>query len=59
MEVKLFPLELDIDGRTIFVAHPWPMNLDDILSGIYEGMAFMWVAISFEKMLVITPITSN
>ncbi|MFQ5804443.1 MAG: hypothetical protein ACE5JQ_16255 [Candidatus Methylomirabilales bacterium] len=59
MEVKLFPLELDIDGRTIFVAHPWPMNLDECLSGFYQCMAFSWVAISFEKMLVITPITSN
>ncbi|MFQ5881475.1 MAG: hypothetical protein ACE5I9_03225 [Candidatus Methylomirabilales bacterium] len=59
MDVKLFPLMLDIDGRAIMLAHPWPLNLDEILSGFYEGMAFTWVVIFFEKILLITPITFN
>ncbi|MFQ5658193.1 MAG: hypothetical protein ACE5G5_11670, partial [Candidatus Methylomirabilales bacterium] len=59
MDVKLFPLMLDGDGKTIVLAHPWPIDLDDILSGIYEGIALRWVVIFFGKLLVITPITFN
>jgi hypothetical protein len=59
MDVKFFPLTLEIDGKRIVVAHPWPMNLDNSLYGLYESMAFSWAVMFFEKILVITPITYN
>ena len=59
MDVKLFPLMLDINGKAVLLAHPWPIDPGDILSGIYEGIALRWVVIFFGKMLVITPITLN
>ena len=59
MDVKFFPLEFEIDGKTIVVAHPWPMNLDDSLYEIYKSMAFSWAVMFFDTMLVITPITFN
>ncbi|MFQ5846747.1 MAG: hypothetical protein ACE5IQ_03630 [Candidatus Methylomirabilales bacterium] len=59
MTVKLFPLAHDIDGRTIVLAHPRPTTLEELISAIHDGLALSWVAIFFEKMLVITPITFN
>jgi len=59
MRVQFFPLMLEVEGRAVVLAHPWPMNLDEALTGLFEGIAFMWVAISFEKTVVITPITRN
>ncbi|MGH7274478.1 MAG: hypothetical protein ACREIQ_08495 [Nitrospiria bacterium] len=57
MDVKLFPLRVNVDGKAVVLAHPWPMNLDDALTGLFGGI--MLVAISFEKTVVITPITRN
>ncbi|MFQ5657549.1 MAG: hypothetical protein ACE5G5_08425 [Candidatus Methylomirabilales bacterium] len=59
MDIKLFPLDLDIDGRTIVLAHPWPTTLDQFASAKHERMALSWVTIRFGKVLVITPITFN
>jgi len=59
MDVKLFPLMIDVEGKTVILAHPWPMNLDESLSSIYESIAFSWLVIFFKKILLITPITLN
>jgi hypothetical protein len=59
MRVRFIPLMVEVEGRAVVLAHPWPMNLDAAVTGLFEDIGLLWVAISFEKTVVITPLTRN